>query len=66
MAARSSEPSARQVTAAAKLASYKAEQVRLKEAAAERRAAAAARTQAGKPAVDLSRNVGTGGRRGQR
>lgn len=33
----------RQINAAARLASYKAEQVRLKEAAAERRAAAAAR-----------------------
>jgi hypothetical protein len=62
MAARSSEPSARQVTAAAKLASYKAEQVRLKEAAAERRAAAAARAEGDKPASD----AGTGDRSGQR
>ncbi|MDO8214159.1 hypothetical protein [Conexibacter sp. CPCC 206217] len=49
MASRSSEPTPRQVTAAAKLASYRAEQVRLKEAAAERRAAAAARAQDGTP-----------------
>lgn len=36
----------RQIDAAARIAGYKAEQVRLKEAAAERRAAAAARLKA--------------------
>lgn len=52
MAARSSEPTPRQVTAAAKLASYKEEQVRLKEAAAARRAAAAERAKADEPKSD--------------
>jgi hypothetical protein len=59
--ARRTDPSARQATAAAKLASYKAEQVRLTEAAAERRAAAAARAEEGKaPAVRPSSDAGDG------
>ncbi|HST41624.1 MAG TPA: hypothetical protein VLK58_19050 [Conexibacter sp.] len=52
MAPRSSEPTRRQITAAAKLASYREEQVRLKESAAARRAAAAERAQADRPAGD--------------
>ncbi len=48
----------RQINAAARLASYKAEQVRLKQAAAERRAASAARAKAAEDAAD-ERRLGT-------
>ncbi|MDO8188139.1 hypothetical protein Q5424_15130 [Conexibacter sp. JD483] len=44
--ARASADNPRQIAAAARAASYKAEQVRLKQLAAERRAAAAARAEA--------------------
>lgn len=60
---RSSDPSAKAAKAAAKVAGFKAEQVRLKEDAAKRRAAAAARAAAGgAAAVDQPWLVGQGGR----
>jgi hypothetical protein len=46
MAFKPSDPAARKAAAAEKLASYRAEQVRLKEGAASRRAAAAERAKA--------------------
>jgi hypothetical protein len=52
MASRSPEPTRRQINAAARLASYRAEQIRLKEGAAARRAAAAERVQDERPAGD--------------
>lgn len=65
---RSSEPLTKQERAAAKVATFKAEQVRLKDEAAKRRAALAARTsRGGKPQADRAWNAGrSSGRQGQR
>jgi hypothetical protein len=62
-------PLTKQERAAAKVATFKAEQVRLKDEAAKRRAASAARTKRGGiTPVDRAWSVGRGGsgRQGQR
>jgi hypothetical protein len=61
---RTPDLSTKQARAAAKVAGFKAEQVRLKDAAAKRRAAIASRPS--RASATPARSVGRAGRQGQR
>jgi hypothetical protein len=63
---RTPDPLTAQARAAAKVARFKAAQLRLKDLAANRRAAASARASRGGGPADRAWSAGRGGRQGQR